>query len=79
MDDEALEAVIDSGAAICPTFTFLANLADHGDKVGAGAGMADIFRGEIKATAAKVRAAHDAGVPILCGSESGFEIGRAHV
>lgn len=74
MDDEALEAVIESGAAICPTFTFLANLADYGAKVGAGIGMTDIFRGEIKATAEKVRAAYDAGVPILCGSESGFAL-----
>jgi hypothetical protein len=48
---------------MCPTFTFLANLADHGDKVGAGDGMTDIFRGEIKATAAMMRQAYDAGVP----------------
>ncbi len=74
MDDEALDAVIASGAAICPTFTFLANLADHGAKVGAGLGMTDIFRGEIRATAEKIRSAFDAGVPILCGSESGFAL-----
>lgn len=74
MDDEALEAVVASGAAICPTFTFLANLADHGAAVGAGAGMQDVFRGEIRATAAMMRQAFDAGVPILCGSESGFAL-----
>ena len=74
MDDEALQAVIDNGAALCPTFTFLANLADYGERVGAGIGMQDIFRGEIKATAAMIRAAYDAGVPILCGSESGFAL-----
>jgi imidazolonepropionase-like amidohydrolase len=74
MDDEALEAVIESGAALCPTFTFLANLADYGSKVGAGAGMVDIFRGEIKSTAAMVRTAYDEGVKILCGSESGFAL-----
>ncbi len=74
MDDEALEAVIDSGAALCPTFTFLANLADYGSKVGAGEGMVDIFRGEIKSTAAMVRTAYDEGVKILCGSESGFAL-----
>ncbi len=74
LDDEALAAVVEHGAAICPTFTFLANLADHGDKVGAGLGMQDIFRGEIKATAAMLRTAYDAGVPILCGSESGFAL-----
>ena len=74
LDDAALAAVVEHGAAICPTFTFLANLADHGDKVGAGLGMQDVFRGEIKATAAMLRTAYDAGVPILCGSESGFAL-----
>lgn len=72
MDDEALEAVVSSGAAVCPTFTFLANLCDHGDKVGAATNMVDIFRGEIQQTAAKLATAHGEGVPILCGSESGF-------
>lgn len=74
LDDDALQAVIDSGAAICPTFTFLSNLADHGERVGAGLGMTDVFRGEIKATAAMMRKAYDAGVPLLCGSESGFAL-----
>ena len=74
MDDEGLDAVVEAQAAICPTFTFLANLADFGDRVGAGAGMTDIFRGEIRATAAMVRRAYDAGVRLLCGSESGFAL-----
>lgn len=74
VDDEALQAVIDAGSALCPTFTFLANLADYGAKVGAGLGMTDVFKGEIKATAAMMRAAFDAGVPLLCGSESGFAL-----
>ncbi len=74
LDDAGVEAVVASGAALCPTFTFLANLADHGHLVGAGDGMQDVFRGEIEATAASLRTAHDAGVPILCGSESGFAL-----
>jgi imidazolonepropionase-like amidohydrolase len=74
IDEPALEAVIDSGAAICPTFTFLANLADFGDRVGANMRMKSIFQGEIKATAAMMREAYDAGVPLLCGSESGFAL-----
>jgi len=74
IDDEALEAVVASGAAICPTFTFLANLADYGAIVGAGAGMQDVFRDEITATGAMMRQAYDAGVSILCGSESGFAL-----
>lgn len=73
MDDDGLEAIIEHGAAICPTFTFLANLADYGERVGAG-GMQDVFRGEIKATGEMMRKAYDAGVPLLCGSESGFAL-----
>ncbi|MFN3216758.1 MAG: amidohydrolase family protein [Acidimicrobiales bacterium] len=74
MDEAGLEAVIESGATLCPTFTFLANLADHGAKVGASPGMEDIFRGEIAATAKMVRRAYDAGVRLVCGSESGFAL-----
>ena len=74
MDEAGLEAVIDAGAALMPTFTFLANLADYGHLVGAGEGMQDVFRGEIEATAKMMAKAHDAGVPLLCGSESGFAL-----
>jgi imidazolonepropionase-like amidohydrolase len=74
LDAAAVAAVVDAGAAIAPTFTFLANLADHGHLVGAAPGQVDIFRGEIEATAAMLRTAYDAGVPLLCGSESGFAL-----
>lgn len=74
MDEEGLDAVVAAGSAICPTFTFLANLADFGAKVGASPGMEDIFRGEIEATGKMMRAAYDVGVPILCGSESRFAL-----
>ena len=74
MDDEGLEAVIENGVAICPTFTFLANLADFGSKVGVSAGMEDIFRGEIEQTAKMIRKAYDAGIRLVSGSESGFAL-----
>lgn len=74
MDDAALEAVIAAGSAIAPTFTFLANLAEHGAKVGAMTSQVDVFRGEIEATAAMMRTAHEHGVRLLCGSESGFSL-----
>ena len=74
LDEAALAAVVEAGCAVAPTFTFLANLADHGDKVGAATTQVDLFRGEIEATATMLRAAHDAGVRILCGSESGFAL-----
>ena len=74
MDDEGLEAVVENDVAICPTFTFLANLADFGSKVGASPGMEDIFRGEIEQTAKMIRKAYDAGIRLVSGSESGFAL-----
>jgi imidazolonepropionase-like amidohydrolase len=74
MDEQGLEAVLENGTSICPTFTFLANLADFGEKVGASPGMEDIFRGEIEQTAKMIRKAYDNGVRIVSGSESGFAL-----
>lgn len=74
IDDDGLQAVIDNGASLCPTFTFLANLADFGNRVGATPGMEDVFRGEIAATAKMMRKAYDEGVRIISGSESGFAL-----
>jgi imidazolonepropionase-like amidohydrolase len=74
MDEPALEAVQESGAALAPTFTFLANLTDFGSTVGAGSSQVDLFRGEIEATAQMMLRAHSEGVRLLCGSESGFSL-----
>jgi imidazolonepropionase-like amidohydrolase len=74
LDDAALDAVVESGSAVAPTFTFLDNLARYGDKVGAMSTQVDLFRGEIAATAAMLGRAHEAGVRLLCGSESGFSL-----
>ncbi len=74
VDDAAIAALVDAGTAVAPTFTFLANLADHGHRVGAMSSQVDVFRGEIAATATALRAAYDAGVALLCGSESGFSL-----
>ena len=74
MDESGLEAICENQVSICPTFTFLANLADFGSKVAASPGMEDIFRGEIEQTAKMIRKAYDNGVRILSGSESGFAL-----
>jgi imidazolonepropionase-like amidohydrolase len=74
ISEDTVQLMIDKGVSVCPTFTFLANLADYGRAVGAGVGQEDLFRGEIRATAKMMRAAYDAGVPIMCGSESGFAL-----
>ncbi len=72
MDEEALEAVIEARVPIVPTFTFQANLADHGEAVRASPGLQEIFRREIEDSAAMLKRARSEGVPLLCGTESGF-------
>jgi imidazolonepropionase-like amidohydrolase len=74
MDDEALEAVVESGASLVPTLTFQANLADFGHTVGATPELIDMFRSEIDDSSGWLRKAFDAGVPLVSGSESGFSI-----
>lgn len=74
MDEAALEAVVERRVPLVPTFTFQANLADYGEAVGADPGLREIFREEITGSAAMLRRAYDAGVPLLCGTESGFSL-----
>ncbi len=74
MNDEALETVIAAGVPIVPTFTFQANLADYGEQVGASPSLQALFKQEISHSAVMLKRAFDGGVPLLCGSESGFSI-----
>ena len=74
MDEEALEAVIEKRVPIVPTFTFQANLADYGAAVGASPEIRALFQKEIADSAEMLRRAFDAGVPLLCGTESGFSL-----
>ncbi len=74
MDQEALEAVIETKVPIVPTFTFQANLADFGDLVGSDVRYKEVFRREISESVDSIRKAYDSGVPLLTGSESGFSL-----
>ena len=74
MDDEALRAVIDNKVPLVPTFTFQANLADFGGAIGSDEHLREVFRAEITESIGTLRAAFDAGVPLLTGSESGFSL-----
>ena len=74
MDEAALELVVARKVPLVPTFTFQANLADHGDRVGANPELRDIFRREIADSSAMIRRAWEAGVPVLCGTETGFAL-----
>ena len=74
LDEVALEAVVAAGCRRRPHLHLPRQPGRHGDKVGAMSTQVDLFRGEIAATAAMLRRAHDAGVRLLCGSESGFSL-----
>jgi len=74
LDDGAIEAVIEAGSQMCPTFTLLGNLADYGEKVGSAPELLEVFRAEIEITAKQLAKAHAAGVPFLTGSETGFAV-----
>ncbi len=74
MDDEALDAVLAASVPIVPTLTFQANLLQYGAAVRASANLQELFRLEIADSVVMLRKAFDAGVPLLCGSESGFSI-----
>ncbi|GAO56806.1 amidohydrolase family protein [Novosphingobium sp. MD-1] len=74
MDDAALQAVIAARVPIVPTLTFQAVLAEHGARIGASPYLQDLFANEIEASSRQLRHAYDGGVPIVCGTESGFSI-----
>lgn len=74
MDDAALRAVCDARVPIVPTLTFQAVLADHGAAIGASPYLQDLFAREIEESSQQLRQAYDAGVPVVCGTESGFSI-----
>ncbi|MFK7912300.1 MAG: amidohydrolase family protein [Pseudomonadales bacterium] len=74
MDEQALEVLIEHQVPVVPTFTFQANLRDFGDRVGADPGLREIFAREIAESAEMLQRAYAAGVPLLCGTESGFSL-----
>jgi imidazolonepropionase-like amidohydrolase len=74
MDEPALEALLKHKAFIVPALTFQANLMEFGDAIHASPAMQEIFRKEIQDSAKMFHKAFKAGVPMLCGTESGFSV-----
>lgn len=74
MDEPALEALLKHGAFIVPAMTFQANLMEFGGAINASPMMQDIFRKEIESSAEMFHKAFKAGVPMLCGTETGFSV-----
>lgn len=74
MDEAALREIIDRKIPIAPALTFQANMVDFGPKLGTSANLISLFEREITESIETLTEAHKAGVPILCGSESGFSL-----
>ena len=73
MDDEGLELVAEKEIPICPSLPLLVNAFDaSGAEMSAAS--SDSLKREIDESAANIRRAYDAGVPIIAGSESGFSL-----
>jgi imidazolonepropionase-like amidohydrolase len=74
MDDAALQAVIDRKIPIAPALTLQANMVDYGAQIGTSDQLISLFEREITDSIETMTVAHKAGVPLLCGSESGFSL-----
>ena len=74
MDEAALEAVIERKVPLVPTLTFQANLTDFGERVGSAQALRNLFERELADSAPSLMTAYQEGVPLLCGSESGFSM-----
>lgn len=74
LSEADLEAIVGSGVPVCPTLTFLANIAEWGKEVGAPQGYIDVCKREFEVAIKVLAQAHKAGVRFVAGSESGFEV-----
>ncbi len=74
MDDRALEEVVKRKIPIAPTLTFQANVAEFGAKIGTTPAFSALFEREIADSVDTIARAYRAGVPLMCGSESGFTL-----
>lgn len=72
IDDEGIEACLKHNCVITPTLTLLVNLLGANASGDAGASGKDAFQREVDAASVNLRRAWKAGVPLICGSESGW-------
>ncbi|BAN48290.1 amidohydrolase family protein [Metapseudomonas resinovorans] len=76
MDDACIEAILESGSHVAPTFTMLANNVEFAEdyEPSTRCGYAAMQQRVIDAGCRNLRRARDAGVPFMTGSDSGFAI-----
>lgn len=71
IDDEAIENCLKHGTVITPTLTLLINIIEASQAI-AGASGVGAFQREVDAACENLPKAYKAGVPFICGSESGW-------
>jgi imidazolonepropionase-like amidohydrolase len=74
MNDETIGRLAESRIPLIPTLTLLANWADFGDLIGASSTERDGARRVLDSAAISLHKAHQAGVTLLAGTDSGFSI-----
>ncbi len=74
LDEACVDAMCEAGSILVPVWTFLSNLSDYGHKAGSQPMAVDWFKEEIEASAKMTRLAYDRGVPLACGTETGFTV-----
>jgi imidazolonepropionase-like amidohydrolase len=76
LDDACIEALLKSGSHIAPTLTFLRNNTEftQAHEPSATSGFVATQRRVIEAGCRNLRRAHEAGVPFMTGSDSGFAV-----
>jgi imidazolonepropionase-like amidohydrolase len=75
MDERALEQVVKSGAALCPTLSLLVNNIEFTRSTDpASASLVDAHKRELEAATINLNRAREAGVRFLLGSEAGFAV-----
>ncbi|HUC62417.1 MAG TPA: amidohydrolase family protein [Alphaproteobacteria bacterium] len=73
MDDECLDAILENGCAICPTFTLMVNTYEFSQPVdGASKGWSAAAKFEAETAFKAIGKARKAGVKLLTGTDSGF-------
>ncbi len=76
LDDECIDALLQSGSAIGPTLTFPRNIVDFTrptEPAWLKGRIGDVQR-EYETACENLRRAHQAGIPMMTGSDSGFAV-----
>ncbi|MDH4653840.1 amidohydrolase family protein [Pseudomonas sp. BN606] len=76
LDDSCIEAMLESGSHLAPTFTMLANNVEFAEdyEPSTRSGYAAMQQRAIEVGCRNLRRAREAGVPFMTGSDSGFAI-----